>query len=429
MTEPVITMSGGITLEGPFLEQVWAAYLVKEGHGVAVRRGHGGDVQWGAGLAPKYETLGSHHDVLLQGYDGSCTLYECTGQAQMPGDKIKKFAEDVRGLAAVLPLAGHGRLTRAVLVSASQESTWAGEAREVFERSRHGLGRDMGIQIESIEGLDLLEKLVGSGVLGLRMVKDRAHFVGPEDWGIRWNGKEFSWGQGLPENSKFKDIPHSFFPSHYWEMYYQEVVDEAIREMETRSEGRPAWGRGAFPVSWAYPFQYGVSWPSVGAMKTLGQALWIGPSGGVVKLQDERGFVELSWSRKHTYYSVHVFEASTAATRDKIAVAKGHASDLVERFKAEGDYPGERFSLHLYSASESWSSVAWAEAHQISDAALWDAPDVKRGNDFIRGLLNGVVTGILGFSFASSNQITLVGPGQKALRRTANGLAMSTGTE
>ena len=79
------------------------------------------------------------------------------------------------------------------------------------------------------------------------------------------------------------------------------------------------------------------------------------------------------------------------------------------------DYLGkEKFSLYIYSASESWSPLAWAEAHTVAREDIgWI--NVKRGNDVLLELLD---RSLLGFIFREENQITLAGPDMPAVRRS-----------
>lgn len=144
-------------------------------------------------------------------------------------------------------------------------------------------------------------------------------------------------------------------------------------------------------------------------------------------MKSENGFILHEWSNRRDYYSIHIVDISPVLTRDVISALKGYASRLIESCKQANNYlDRERFSLYFYSASESWSPLAWAEAREISDPAIYFI-SVKRGNELLLDLLNGRDTGLLGFTFVANNQITLIGPGENAIRRTQRGLEMSPG--
>ncbi|MCP8321128.1 MAG: hypothetical protein H3Z52_09350 [archaeon] len=98
----IIMLKDSISLEGPFLEMIWAAYQMMNGRKVV----------------PRYETLGTHHDVLVQSYDHSI-LYECTGQSPMTQEKINRLRNDAFDLADRIGKMGEPPLKEVLLVSSS----------------------------------------------------------------------------------------------------------------------------------------------------------------------------------------------------------------------------------------------------------------------------------------------------------------------
>ena len=70
MSVTYIQLEGALLLEGPFLEQIMAAYLLRSGDNVL----------------PRIETRGILHDILVKTYNGYI-VYECTGQREITEKK------------------------------------------------------------------------------------------------------------------------------------------------------------------------------------------------------------------------------------------------------------------------------------------------------------------------------------------------------
>ncbi|MCL0099224.1 hypothetical protein M1O16_05280 [Dehalococcoidia bacterium] len=390
-----IVFDGSITLEGPFLEQVWAAYLLSQGKEVVAR----------------YDTLGTHHDVLVKSYD-SHILYECTGQAEMTSEKIDRLQSDAFDLAKKLSMLGEPPLKEVVLVIANS-SPFPPAAKETFELTKERLAKTGQIKLSTVESYDVLSKLLLSGVLGIRLIDNKVYFIGPEDFGIRWDGNQQQYIQGLSNIPfrRFHELPHSFLPSHYWEQRYRQLFEEALKEALEIPPG-----------IYAYYYQEGIKWRNAQDMCVVYEHLENRSPRAYVMLSDDRGFVANYRSRRRNdYYSVYVFHAGEKVDRIIASELRGYGGRLITKTKKTGDYlEGESFSLNICSDTESWSPLAWAEAHYIT------MPDishiyVKRGNDVLTMCLN---YGVLGFAYKTKNQITLVGPGILGIRRKENKLEL-----
>ncbi|MCP8315298.1 MAG: hypothetical protein H3Z51_00350, partial [archaeon] len=277
------------------------------------------------------------------------------------------------------------------------------EVRATFENAKKDLDKSKGIKLSSIEDYDLLHELILSGVLGIRLIDNKLYFIGPDDYGIRYDKekKEFVKGFSKLNMQQFYEIPHSFLPSHYWEQRYRKLIEET---MLGKLEGEPLW---------SYEWQYGVSWEKVDHLRLLYEKFPYFRAEPT--LVDKAGFVLHQWSRKNSWWDVYVFEVSQFVSRDTISSLKGYAMELIRKIRDSKDYlEKEKFFINIYSASESWSPLAWAEAHTIAREDIWSI-NVKRGNDILLELLN---RGLLGFIFREKNQITLAGPDIPAIRKS-----------
>lgn len=392
-----IKLVNSISLEGPFLEKVWAAYQLMNYREVV----------------PRYETLGTHHDVLVK-LSSHHILYECTGQYPMTRDKINRLRNDAFDLADRLTRLNEPPLKEVVLVSSCLRNAWSEDVRGTFENARKDLEKSKGIKLYSIEDYDLLYELIRSGVLGLRLIDNRIYFIGPDDYGIRFDRekKEFIKDFSKLDMQRFYQIPHSFLPSHYWEQRYRKLIEES---MEGKLEGTPLW---------TYEWQYGVSFEGAKDFKNVHESIYRDGErfNSEALLSDDKGYVRRWWSRRYSYYEVHIFDVNQFVSRDVVSALKGYAMELMRKIRDSEDYlEGQKFTIYIYSASESWSPLAWAEAQSMAREDV-EKVYVKRGNESLLELLN---QGALGLAYREKNQITLVGPKQPAIRRntsTAEGL-------
>jgi hypothetical protein len=370
----------------------------------------------GMHVAPRYYTsygpIIVQHDVLAN-YGDRSIVYECTGQAEMSEHKIAVFAENTINLAKALESSKDDlrepSLKEAVLVSSSEPSSWKSKVRERFNRIRDDLQKRSSIQVSSIEGYELLWKLLDSGVLGLRQIGKWVHFVGPEDEGIRYdtNQKSFVYGTKKMDDYLFRKLPHSFLPSHYWEQRYRNLVEEQIKD---KDEGDPSW------FTWTYAQQLGIGFVNIDDLKLLYERhVNLQPRSYTIA-SFEKGCVATSKSRRgNRSYEVYVFDVSESVGTKEAKALKNDGRDIIGQLKSSRDYlEGETFFLELVSASETWSPLAWAEAHFTARGDFY-TPSVKKGDDVLGQFL---AEGLLGFAFAGTapNQIKLVGPGIPALR-------------
>jgi len=208
-----IEFEGALSLEGPLLESLYAAYLMKTGHE----------------LVNAVETRGVQHDILEKTYDGYI-FYECTGQELITEGKINRFLDDIFKLDEVLREAYDKGLVKAVFVAAVTDDGWQENAKKALEHTKNKVKEKIGRKVEVVSGLKLLKDLVSSGVLGIRLYQNKIYFTGPEDYGIRYDPqrKEFRLSTAPIDIERFRKTPYSFLPSHYWENYYRELLREAM---------------------------------------------------------------------------------------------------------------------------------------------------------------------------------------------------------
>jgi hypothetical protein len=395
----LIEFGGRMLLEGPFLEQVMAAYLLKIGKKVV----------------PRVETGGILHDILVEGYDGFI-VYECTGQRDIKEDKIDRFHSQVLELHDTLKMLEGKGVVEAVFAVAASDDAWAPSAKDAVKHIEESFKRRINAKLTVISGLNLISELIRSGVLGLRLVKGKLHFAGPEDYAIRYDPdkdkKEFKLSFApfsSMELSRFRELPHSFLPSYYWESYYKDLYLES-------SEGKGE------PLSiWSYYYEEGVKWTSTEEMvEAYYNYLNLFPRTYVIEKGDNY-LIEEHKSRRGNYsYIVHLFSVDDRVDSSITRSLVGKAVRIMDRVKHEqASYLEEKpFSIYIHSASEDWSLKAWSELKKhIPEPLAKDITTVtvERGNEIIQRLLN---LGVLGLRFRNKNEITLVGPGVEAVRRS-----------
>lgn len=401
--ERKIVLDGFITLEGRFLEKLWAAYLMSKGETVCER----------------YETGGIHHDVLTQSYD-SHTLYECTGQERFTAEKINRLRRDALLIKQEINKETASRpLKKVVLISSTNRNLRDNEAKATFERAKTQLFRS-GLTLESVDDYDVLYPLLYEGLLGFALIENKLYPVGPEEYGIRYDKNKkyepFARGISFIDIEKFKRLPQSFLPSLYWGTFYRELQERWAKEEEE------------FPLSFSHSYSFGISWKTAKDMRDLYKQDLSQLSRTIIDDFEDSAFVEWSWSRKkYNFFNVYVCDSKNKfLDRADISALVGKIMDAAEDYRQKHEYTAkERFSGYLVTSSEDWSAEAWWQARETGTEELTiDASNILRGSNLLIKLLN---RGILGFAFAepeeytgnvkhTTNQIKLVGPGIPAIR-------------
>jgi hypothetical protein len=392
--EPVIEFSGRLSLEGPLLESVFAAYLMSRGYKVVDR----------------IETRGIQHDILVESYDGY-VFYECTGQESITEQKVNRFLFDIFRLDEVLRESYGKGLVKAVFVVAVAEDGWMEDARKALEYVKSKVKERINCDVEVLSGMNLLRELISSGVLGIRLHKNRVYFAGPEDYGIRYlpSRREFCLSTAPINLDEFRKKPYSFLPSHYWDRYYQQLYREAMEEKKEE------WSN-QYDI-FSYAFYEGLELKKVEDLVNLYKKYEETLTNQIIIATGDRYLTIHSWSRKHDYYSLHIFSTDSIIDRSSAKAMIGLAPRLIDEAKGSRSMT-EPFSLHIYTLTEDWSTAAWNEVHEKMPEPLKadiSYVGVIRGNDLLIPLLN---KGILGFRFRRKNEITLVGPGVEAVRKS-----------
>ena len=399
-----IILNGFNTLEGPFLEKIWAAYLLKIGKNVVER----------------YETGGYHHDVLVKEYSQSI-LYECTGQKEMTEQKINKLRADTFKIAKEIEKMGEPPLKKVILVSATARNSWKPKVIETFNNARDDL-REHGFELQKIEDNDILYCLVKEGILGFRLIQNRLYPVGPEDYGIRFDKERriFVYDKCKINMTEFKRLPQSFLPSLYWGTYYRELVEECMDPSEGKSYS--FWETYSFGG-------FGITWKSTEDLAYLYNIYdrrhdreW------TTEIYEGVGYIhEWKSRRRNYYYSARIFDTSPYITRDKIAEILGKLMEMVHSFRKNREYLKDKsFSYKIITSSEDWSPRAWWEARISAREDLWSS-EIKRGTEVYLDLLN---SGLIGITYlylydkynSEPNHIKFVGPNIPAIRLKGNEL-------
>jgi hypothetical protein len=403
-----IELSGALSLEGslegPFLECVYAAHLLLKGKRV-VERSMTGGVQ---------------HDVLVEDAVGF-EFYELTGQASIERDKVARFRDAINQLADYLKKEGGGRrLVRAYFVSMTAEEAWSEDAKKVLEQLRKDSIQRLSCEVHHINGVAALKQIIESGALGLRLVNDGIYFAGPEEYAIRYDpGKGwFDIGFANLDLYKFRSTPFSFLPSHFWEMYYHSRVREVF--------GQEYKEKGEELTIWTYPYYEGLKWPSLDSLVNLYAEYLNSINRTYPKIMEEAGLkyvFETHKSRRGNYsYILHLFSLAEVVDKQNTSSLRGIADHIATKMKDQIDYlKDERIYVAFHSASDVWTLNAWSKIRRPVPEHLKDVIGeeihVERGNELLKSMLN---RGILGLSFRSKNQITLRGPGAEAVRRSYN---------
>ena len=301
-------------------------------------------------------------------------------------------------------------MVKAVFVAAVTDDGWQENAKKALERTKNKVEEKIGCKVEVVSGLKLLKDLISSGVLGIRLYQNKIYFTGPEDYGIRYDPerKEFRLSTAPIDIERFRKTPYSFLPSHYWENYYRELLREAM-------EGKKEEWSSEYSI-FSYAFYEGLRLSKTEDLTMLYKAY-------IDSLQNRRvmsfGDSYLSvhaWSRKHDYFSIHIFSTESKIDRNRAGEMRGKAIRMIDEVKSEEKYlKRESFSVHFHTLTEDWSSIAWSEVNEVPKRLKDEISQikVKRGNDVLATLLNA---GILGFRFKTKNQITLAGIGLDAVR-------------
>lgn len=396
---------GSVSLEGPLLESLFSAYLLRTGHQ----------------LVNAIETRGVQHDVLEKLYDGGFIFYECTGQEIITEKKVNRFLNDIFSLDEVLREASDGKgLVKAVFVAAVAEDAWQENAKKALEYVKTKVKQKIGCDVEVISGLELLKELISSGVLGIRLYQNKIYLTGPEDYGIRYSTEsgEYRMSTAPINITHFRTTPYSFFPSHYWENCYRELFREAM------ADKKEEWAN-EYQI-FSYAFIEGLRIGSTEQLVALYRDYTLSFQNRRIISFGDSYVAEHSWSRRNDYYSIHIFAMDPTIGMVKAREMRGKAIMLIDEIREKEKNEKLRFSVFFHTLTEDWSPVAWSVVCEVPDLLKDEITNiyVERGNDLLIGLLN---LGILGFRFRNKNKITLVGPGVDAVRLINKSIQISSG--
>jgi hypothetical protein len=395
-----VELSGALSLEGPFLECVYAGYLLLMGKNVLERT----------------RTGGIQHDILVDDVDGF-EFYELTGQASIDWNKVARFRDTINQLAHYLKREEGGKqLVRSYFVSMSANDAWSGAATNVFEQLVKDSMQRLSCKVQLIDGVTALKQLLESGALGLRLINNRVYFAGPEEYAIRFDptSGQFYVGFIKLDLRRFRALPFSFLPSHYWEIYYQTRLREVFeKEYAEKFEKLTIW---------AYPYYEGLKWQDLSSVIDCYREYLNCHRRSYPEIQEEAGlqyiFETYKTSRGNYHYNIYLFSLDEVVDKQVTSSLRGIADHIASKIKDQVDYlKDERINITLHSVSDTWTLDAWSEVNKPSPEHLRNVMGerihVERGNDLLQKLLN---RGVLGFRFRKANEITLCGPGVEAIR-------------
>jgi len=390
-----IELDGYLSLEGPLLESIVALHLMTTGHRIVPRR----------------SSYGVHHDILVDAYDGYI-FYECTGQAEITVEKIDKFRNDVLKLKERLEKIESKTLKKCVFVAAVSEDSWSQKSREAFKETAERLkGEDC--DVELLEGMELLKQLMLSGSLGFRLYLNRIYLAGPEDYAIRFDRERGEFRIMYPKIllEDFRRTPFSTLPSHYWELYYQSRLREALKREYEEELLEPLW------TYYGYP---GLKWRSVQDLVACYRAYLNSlPREYASKIEGEENWLFATWRsrRRNWHYELHAFSVEEIVDKRVSGSLCGRADALIHKLKKKEHIPQEeKVAVYIHTFTDCWTAGGWDEFHEKIEAFEKEAYlYAKRGNEILVELLN---SGVLGVRFREKNLITLSGYGIPAIRRT-----------
>ena len=105
-------------------------------------------------------------------------------------EKIHRFYHDALKLHDRLMESESKGLIEVWFIAATHENAWSSEAKETFKRSKELLEKRLRVEVKLLSSNELLLELLNSGVLGIRLVRDKVFWGGPEDLAIRYSPSE-----------------------------------------------------------------------------------------------------------------------------------------------------------------------------------------------------------------------------------------------
>ncbi len=375
------------------MESITALHLMTTGHNIVPRR----------------SSYGVHHDILVEVYDGYI-FYECTGQSKITVEKIDKFRNDALKLKERLEKIEGKTLKKCVFVAAVDKGSWSQRSREAFKETAERL-EDEDCEVELFEGIELLKQLMLSGSLGFRLYLNRVYFAGPEDYAIRFDREQEEFRVMYPKIllESFRKTPFSALPSHYWEMFYQSRLIDALRK-EYEELLEPLW------TYYGYP---GLKWKSVQDLIACYKEYLCSLPREYASEIGEEDWLFATWRsrRGNWHYELHGFSIEEIVDKRTSGSLCGRADALVQKLKKDGRIPEEeKVGVHIHTFTDCWTAGGWNGFHERLEAFEKEAYlFAERGNEILMKLLN---RGILGIRFKEKNLITLSGPEIPAIRRT-----------
>lgn len=362
-------LEGHLTVEGPLLELAYAALCLAKGEDVA----------------PRLETLGIYHDVLIRSSKGY-TFCECDGEAHVSKDKIDLFISEVLKLNSLLKSHSEMPILEARFVTMVPTAQWDEEATEELEVARIKFD-EHSIRLVVVEPKRLIYDLISTSVLGFLILDNHIIIVGPGQWAIRYDASisKFVYGESSINLSRFRELPQSFLARDYWNERHKAINTEYVK---MAMEALPEW------FEWKYPEYFGIRWKSAEQMAEAIRKAY-SRNGRIIVHVDKHGFISFRKLKKGSYYTANlVFGGTIIGDRDAEEIDREFLRMTMD-FKESGEMSEDLdFYFRVFTDTTTFSHLYWTKAKFRSHKGEVSYTEIHRGDDVLLEVLNSGDIGI-----------------------------------
>lgn len=387
-------LDGILTLEGPLLEMVYAALCVARGEVVA----------------PRYETLGVFHDILLRTETGY-VVGECLGEPNVSETKLGVFRDSVLRLNERLLAAQDKPVREARLVSLTSPEEWTPATQETFLRLREELSR-AAIVLTFVGPKKIVYDAVSSSILGLGLRENNIFFVGPGEWAVRYDPatSRYQVGGSSIDFLQFRKLPQSIMPREYWSASYRPIFEEYAN---FTGSPLPEW------FSWEVPDRIGVTWKSVAQVKRAIMHSFLN-EGRTLVYDDPVGFVTRRDFGKNAYYTVNLVYHKPIIDRSDAVRIEKEVARLVDAAKANGLIQEELdVYSRLFTDTVTFAYSYWTRSKYRSYHGKIAYTEIHRGEEVLMEALN---SGTLGLKLLHGRLTLSTDEGPNTLKIVQGGL-------
>lgn len=366
---PEEDLLGTLTLEGPLLEMVYAAYCLGKGEKVV----------------PRYETMGVFHDILLKREQGY-VIGECLGQPLVSPEKISLFQGQIEKLNERLRASGDQSLVEARIISLSSESEWAAETKNRVQALKEQLERES-IKFVFVQPKKVLYEVIASTVLGFGLYDNKIFLLGPGEWAIRYNPSvsKYEFGSSTIDLNEFRGLPHSFMPRTYWSETHKKIFEEYAG---ISLEPIPEWFR------WNEPEELGIRWRSVGQIKDAVKHSFINGDRELV-YETDSGFITRRNLKKNPYYTANLFYHKQMIDGEDALKIEKETKELIEGARREKRIQeGLDIYSRIFTDTVTFEYSYWAKSRYMTNHGKASYTEINRGEEVLMDALNNGTLGI-----------------------------------